>query len=98
MDSDPVIKSLLSSESEIITLVGKSSDIQVEKVLETSLEENLSMISDSIEYLKNRDRKVIFDAEHFFDGYINNPSYSIKVLETAKEFGADTIVLCDTNG
>ena len=98
VDSDPVIKSLLSSESEIITLVGKSSDIQVEKVLETSLEENLSMISDSIEYLKNRDRKVIFDAEHFFDGYINNPSYCIKVLETAKEFGADTIVLCDTNG
>ena len=94
VDSDPVIKSLLSSESEIITLVGKSSDIQVE----TTLEENLSMISDSIEYLKNRDRKVIFDAEHFFDGYINNPSYSIKVLETAKEFGADTIVLCDTNG
>jgi 2-isopropylmalate synthase len=98
IDNDPVIKALLSSDTEIVTLVGKSSDIQVKKVLETTLEENLSMISDSIEYLKNRGRKVIFDAEHFFDGYINNPSYSLKVLETAMEFGSDTIVLCDTNG
>lgn len=98
IDTDPVINALLSSETELVTVVGKSSDIQVKKVLETTLEENLSMISDSIEYLKNRGRKVIFDAEHFFDGYINNPSYSLKVLETAMEFGADTIVLCDTNG
>jgi len=98
VDTDLALKALLYAETEIVTLVGKSSDIQVNKVLETSLEENLSMISDSIEYLKNRDRKVIFDAEHFFDGYLNNSSYSIKVLETAMKFGADTIVLCDTNG
>ena len=82
----------------MVTIVGKSSDLQVTQVLETTLEENLDMVSDSIEYLKANGLIVFFDAEHFFDGFKSNPEYALQVLEVAEKAGADCLVLCDTNG
>ena len=82
----------------VLTLVGKSSAFQVEKILETTLEENLSMIEDSIKFLTQNNREVFFDAEHFFDGYKENPEYSIQSLKIAINAGAKRIILCDTNG
>jgi len=92
------IKALVAAETSVITLVGKSSDLQVLKVLEVSLEENLSMIFESISYLKSLGKRVFFDAEHFFDGYKSNQEYSLKCLKSAESAGAEVLVLCDTNG
>ena len=72
--------------------------MHVTEILKTELDENFAMIADSIEYLKSMGKEVFFDAEHFFDGYKNNPRYATKVVKTALAAGADTIVLCDTNG
>jgi len=96
VENDGNIRALEESGAMTLTLVGKSSELQVTQVLETTLEENLSMIADSIRYLKKKGFKVIFDAEHFFDGYKHNPEYAQRVLEAAA--GADCLVLCDTNG
>ena len=79
-------------------VVGKAWDAHVTQVLGTTLEENLEMISDSISYMKNEGREIIFDLEHFFDGYKGNTDYALKILQTATESGADCLVLCDTNG
>ena len=98
VDKDPTLQALLDTNAPIITLVGKSSEYQVRDVLETSLEENLSMIADSIRYLRKMGRRVFFDAEHFFDGYKENPDYSTQVLNVAMNAGAERLVLCDTNG
>ncbi|MBN2120036.1 MAG: citramalate synthase [Candidatus Omnitrophica bacterium] len=97
-NKDKNLLSLLKSGTEFITLFGKSWDLQVKDVLRTSLEENLRIIHDSISFLKKKGRHVFFDAEHFFDGYKENPSYAIKSLKVAQEAGADFIILCDTNG
>jgi len=83
---------------KVATIVGKSSELQVAQVLETSPEENLSMVADSIKYLKGKGLTVFFDAEHFFDGFKANPEYSLKVVEVAAQAGTDVVVLCDTNG
>lgn len=80
------------------TLVGKSWDFHVHKALQTTLEENLAMVYDSIAFLKSKGMEAMFDAEHFFDGFKHNPEYAIAVLKKAEEAGADWIVLCDTNG
>jgi 2-isopropylmalate synthase len=80
------------------TIVGKSSELQVVQVLGTTLKENLSMVSDSVKYLKSKGLIVFFDAEHFFDGFKANPDYSLKVAVAAAQAGADAVVLCDTNG
>ena len=80
------------------TLVAKSSDLQVKRVLKTTLEENLAMIADSIHYLKRKGIEVFFDAEHYFDGYESDPEYAVKTLEAAVAAGAACLVLCDTNG
>jgi len=77
---------------------GKAWQLHVEKVLNIGLEENLELIRDSISYLRDRGLEVIFDAEHYFDGYKSNPSYALEVLKAAEEAGAHTLVLCDTNG
>ena len=98
IEEDPIVNALLSSEAKVLAIVGKSSSKQVIKVLETSLDENLKMIEETINFLSNRDRRVIFDAEHFFDGFYSNKDYALKTLITAHESGADTITLCDTNG
>jgi 2-isopropylmalate synthase len=95
---DPNIRTLLDAEPDAITIFGKTWDFHVIEALRVSLEENLEMITDSLIYLKERIGEVIYDAEHFFDGYKNNPEYALKTLAAASEGGADCIVLCDTNG
>lgn len=97
-EDDANLRDLLQSESKVITLVGKSSAQHVTRILKTSLDENLAMISDSIRYLKSKGLTVFFDAEHFFDGYKANSDYSLKTIEAAVKAGADCVVLCDTNG
>ncbi len=96
--TDPTLQALLDSGAPVLTLVGKSSDYQVREVLATSLEENLAMIADSVRYLREQGRRVMFDAEHFFDGYQSNPEYAVQALRVAIEAGAERVVLCDTNG
>lgn len=92
------ITALLKAETPSVAIFGKTWDLHISDILNVSLEENLAMIRDSVEYLKSKGKEVIFDAEHFFDGYKNNPAYARRVLETAFSAGADMIVLCDTNG
>ena len=91
-------KSLIEANTEIITIFGKSWDMHVKEALSTTLDENLRMIKDSLSYLKKNCSEILFDAEHFFDGYKNNPEYAMKVLKEAESAGVDWIVLCDTNG
>lgn len=98
VEEDANIKALLEAKTKVVTIVGKAWDKQVTHVLETTLEENLKMVRDSISYLKSNGLRVFFDAEHFFDGYRANPEYSISVVGTAAEAGAECVVLCDTNG
>ncbi|MHA1372600.1 MAG: citramalate synthase, partial [Promethearchaeota archaeon] len=98
VENDDSIRALLKAGTPVVTIVGKAWDLHVQKVLRTTLDENLSMIKDSIKYFKNLGKEVIFDAEHFFDAYLNNPDYAIRVLKTADDVGADWVVLCDTNG
>jgi 2-isopropylmalate synthase len=95
---DPNLKALLEANTPSVTIFGKTWDLHVQKVMSNTLEENLAMISESVEYLKNADREVIYDAEHFFDGYKANPDYALKTLIAAMNAGAEFIVLCDTNG
>ncbi|UCG23951.1 MAG: citramalate synthase [Chloroflexota bacterium] len=96
--ADPNLQALLDSDTPAVALVGKSWDLHVRDVLETDLEENLAMISDSVAYLKSHGKEVIYDAEHFFDGYKANPEYALLTLKVAAEAGADVVVPCDTNG
>ncbi|MGI5911687.1 MAG: citramalate synthase [Syntrophomonadaceae bacterium] len=95
---DSNVRALLESGAKTVTLVGKAWDFHVIRALETSLEENLNMIRETISYLKDKGLEVIFDAEHFFDGYKNNQDYTLQVLDAAQKGGADWLVLCDTNG
>ena len=81
-----------------MTIFGKTWDLHVREVLRTSLEENLRMIQETVAYIKRHGKEVIYDAEHFFDGYKENPEYALETLRTAIVGGADAIVLCDTNG
>lgn len=97
-EEDINIRSLLEAETPVVTIVGKSWDFHVKEALRISLEENLEIIYDSISYLKDRVDEVFFDAEHFFDGYKRNPEYALSALKTALDAGADSLVLCDTNG
>lgn len=95
---DHNLKSLLSANTEAIAIFGKSWDYQVTDILRTTLEENLAMISDTIAYLKQQGKEVVFDAEHFFDGYKANADYAMLSLKAAADAGADVLCLCDTNG
>ncbi len=97
-ETDTNLLALADAGVKVVTIVGKSSELQVTQVLETTLEENLSMITDSVHYLKTKGLTVFFDAEHFFDGFKNNSNYALRTLEVAAEAGADCLVLCDTNG
>ncbi|MFC1950714.1 citramalate synthase [Chloroflexota bacterium] len=97
-ETDTNLLALTNTEVKVATIVGKSSELQVTQVLATTLEENLSMIADSIRYLKAKGLTVFFDAEHFFDGFKTNSSYALRTLEVAIRAGADCLVLCDTNG
>lgn len=95
---DKNLQNLLEANTEVVVVFGKSWSFQVTDILKTTLEENLEMIKDSISYLVNQGKKVMFDAEHFFDGYKEDSEYALSTLRAAKEAGADTVVLCDTNG
>jgi len=98
VDDDPNLNALLDSKAPIVTLVGKSWDLHVTEALRTTLDENLAMVGDSIAHLVAAGRRATFDAEHFFDGYAADPAYAMAVVQAAAAAGADTVVLCDTNG
>jgi 2-isopropylmalate synthase len=95
---DLSLKMLLDADTPVVTLVGKTWDLHVRDDLRISKKANLEIIADSIAFMKERVDEVIFDAEHFFDGYRSNPEYALECLKAAQEGGADWIVLCDTNG
>ncbi len=96
--SDPNLTALLAANTPAVTLVGKSWDFHVTQVLGATLEENLRMIEESIAYMKGQGREVLFDAEHFYDGFRAHPEYALATLEAAERGGADWLVLCETNG
>ena len=98
MEGDAQISLLLQAGTEYVTIFGKTWLLHVTEVIKTTPEENLKMIEDSVRYLCENGRKVIYDAEHFFDGYKDNPDYALKTLHAAKRGGAEFVVLCDTNG
>jgi 2-isopropylmalate synthase len=97
-EEDNNIRCLLDAKTPCVTIVGKSSKIHVTKILQTNLEENQRIIYDSVKYLKKHVSEVIFDAEHFFDGYLDDPEFALNSVLAAQEAGADWVVLCDTNG
>ena len=96
--TDPALRAVLEAQTPAVTLVGKSSAAQVREVLETTEEENLAMIEDSVRLMVDAGREVVFDAEHFFDGYAQDPAYALATLRAAARAGASTVALCDTNG
>lgn len=98
VEYDLSLLALLQSGAPVCALVGKASRFQVEQVLRTTADENVRMVAESIRFLKAHGREVVFDAEHCFDGYKDDPAYTLQVLEAAAEAGADWLVLCDTNG
>jgi 2-isopropylmalate synthase len=95
---DTCLGALLDAQTPIVTIVGKTWDLHVREVLNTTLEENLAMIRDSVAHCKEAGRQVFYDAEHFFDGYRHNAEYALQTLKVAQEAGASVIILCDTNG
>jgi len=97
-EKDSNLQALVQAETQTVTIFGKSWDLHVTDILGVSLEKNLAMITDSLRYLKSNGKEVIFDAEHFFDGYKANPRYTLTTIQAAISGGADIIVLCDTNG
>ncbi|HSK95732.1 MAG TPA: citramalate synthase, partial [Euzebyales bacterium] len=96
--ADPTLQALLAADTSAICLVGKADPLHVEVALRTDGDENLAMVATSIELLRREGRRVLFDAEHFFDGYARDPQYALAVLDAAAGAGAECVVLCDTNG
>jgi 2-isopropylmalate synthase len=97
-EDDQSIQALLRTDLETITIFGKSWDLHATEILGISLDENVWLIEDSVSYLKKQGRRVIYDAEHFFDGYKKNPQYALRTIHAAVRGGADVVVFCDTNG
>ena len=97
-EKDVGMQALRDAKTEVATLVGKSWDLHVREVLGVSPDENLAMIRDSVAYLRAEGRRVIYDAEHFFDGFARNPDFALRTVQAAQEGGAEIVVLCDTNG
>jgi 2-isopropylmalate synthase len=97
-ENDPLLRALAETDAEYASLVGKSHISQVTEILSAAPEENLRMIYESARYLKDCGKKVFFDAEHFFDGYKENPDYALKTLQAAIDAGVEALILCDTNG
>jgi len=95
---DPGLQALLAAETPVVTIVGKTSPFQVEKVLNVSREENLAMIGDTVRLMTDAGRRVVYDAEHFFDAFRADPDYALATLHAAQDAGADVLCLCDTNG
>lgn len=98
VDEDATLRNLVEAGTEVACIVGKSWDYHVTEALQTTLEEGVAMVGDSVEFLRGNGLRVMFDAEHFFDGYKRNPEFALSVLETAVVNGASHLVLCDTNG
>lgn len=98
VEKDASIAALVEAETPVISIFGKTWDFHVHRALGITLEQNLELISDTVAYLNAHGREVVYDAEHFFDGYTANPDYALKTLEAAKKAGADVLCLCDTNG
>ena len=98
VDVDPTLRALVEAGTSTVCIVGKSWDYHVTEALQTTLDEGVAMVAESVEFLKRAGLRVFFDAEHFFDGYKRNPEYALRVLEAAATSGADCLVLCDTNG
>ena len=98
VEDDPFLQLLVATEAPVATIFGKSWDLHVEKVLRCSLAENLAMIHESVAHLKRHMDEVVYDAEHFFDGYQHDPEYAMQTLRAAQAGGASVLVLCDTNG
>jgi 2-isopropylmalate synthase len=98
VEEDRNVQALVEAGTPAVSIFGKSWDLHVERALGISLEENLQLISETVGYLKEHGKEVIYDAEHFFDGYTANPSYALATLEAAHRAGADVLCLCDTNG
>jgi len=97
-DEDPTLANLVKANTSAACIVGKCWDYHVTEALKTTLDEGVAMVADSVEFLRHAGLRVLFDAEHFFDGYAHNPEFSLRVLEAAAINGADVLVLCDTNG
>ncbi|MHA6511505.1 citramalate synthase [Tessaracoccus sp. Z1128] len=95
---DALAQALVDAGTEVICIVAKSHDEHVFRALRTTLEENLAMVTDTVQYLRSQGKRVFVDCEHFFDGYRANPEYAIQVVQTAHDAGAEVVVLCDTNG
>ncbi len=95
---DPSVRALTAAGTEVCCIFGKSSVMQVEEVLRTTLDENLRMIEETVAYLRGQGKRVIYDAEHFFDAYDADPDYALATLDAARRGGAETLTLCDTNG
>lgn len=97
-ENDENVQKLLSSQTPVIALFGKSWDLHVKKVIKTTLDENLNMIRDTVAFFKSKGKEVVFDAEHFFDGFKSDPQYAMATLKAASDGGADWLIPCDTNG
>jgi 2-isopropylmalate synthase len=98
VDQDPNVRALIEAQTEVIAIFGKSWDLHTRRALGITEDENLALIGETVRYLKDHGREVVYDAEHFFDGYTSNPDFALRTLEAAKTAGADVLVLCDTNG
>jgi 2-isopropylmalate synthase len=98
VEDDAQVRLLLEAETPVVTIFGKSWEMQVTEVLRTTIEENRAMIRDTVAYLVKHGREVVYDAEHFFDGYKDSPEHALATLEAAADGGASCLVLCDTNG
>lgn len=98
VEKDENVAELLAAETPVVSIFGKTWDFHVQRALGITLEENLRLISDTVAYLRARGREVVYDAEHFFDGYNANPEYALKTLEAAQDAGASVLCMCDTNG
>src|SRR6201996_2672098 len=98
VDQDPNVRALLDAETPTVSIFGKSWDLHVHRALGIDEDQNLQLIGETVKYLKDHGREVVYDAEHFFDGYNANPEFAMRTLEAAKKAGADVLCLCDTNG
>jgi len=98
VETDPSIRALVEAETPVISIFGKAWDFHVLRALNITLEENLRIVEGTVRYLKRHGREVVYDAEHFFDGYTHNPEYALATIRAASDAGADVICLCDTNG
>jgi 2-isopropylmalate synthase len=98
VESDPNVNELVNAGTPVVSIFGKSWDLHTHRALGITEEENLKLISETVRYIKDHGKEVVYDAEHFFDGYICNPSFALRTLEAAIKAGADVLCLCDTNG